>query len=353
MSIQRNDGIALALELGFDDDDTSLVLNVAELESSLSVSIPYGAECSLLHSSGSFVLLGSSSTSVRVPCLSGKWKLVGLYEDSTVDQNSSSEGDDDTNTCELKRLYPLQNLTEAYAFLRFRQMPKSLTYQQRKQFRQNTRRRFFIDNEGFLCRQLASLSKSASIAKKLMRKNYRRVPTIRQALDLVASDHAKHHEGHNRAEKRLSREYYIPNLRQLVIDAKNDCSSCMNFRPSPKTVAEPILTTRPLELVMADLTFLPFADSEGYKVILLSRITLRNTIGPVLSKGRKWNQFPISSTMFFARMDPLNELISIMAKNSSIAACPLRLLVSDGLLYPTVLLATHSAKVSLRSPTRQ
>ena len=83
------------------------------------------------------------------------------------------------------------------------------------------------------------------------------------AWDAIVADHIKNHDGHNRAEGRLSALFLIHDIRRLCESVCKQCSHCIGFNTSLPKVVTPILTTRVMELVMFDLFFLPVADAEG------------------------------------------------------------------------------------------
>ena len=83
------------------------------------------------------------------------------------------------------------------------------------------------------------------------------------AWDAVVADHIKNHDGHNRAETRLSQLFLIHGVRSLCESVSKQCQHCFSFNTSLPKVVTPILTTRIMQLVMFDLFFLPIADAEG------------------------------------------------------------------------------------------
>ena len=72
---------------------------------------------------------------------------------------------------------------------------------------------------------------------------------VLRALDgweVVVTDHKKYHDGHNRAETRLSEHYLITGLRMLCEAVCKQCQQCFGFNTSLPKVVTPILTTRPM-----------------------------------------------------------------------------------------------------------
>jgi transposase InsO family protein len=97
------------------------------------------------------------------------------------------------------------------------------------------------------------------------------VPRLGAMWKLIEKDHRKHHEGHNRAETRLNQHHYLPNCRQYVEYCQKQCTRvCGVFGHMPKGCVQPIITSRPLQLVMFDLFFLPCADATGRNICVLA-----------------------------------------------------------------------------------
>ena len=89
------------------------------------------------------------------------------------------------------------------------------------------------------------------------------------AWDVVVTDHKQYHDGHNRSEIRLAEHYLIHGIRVLCEAVCKQCQQCFGFNTSLPKVVTPILTTRPMQLVMFDLFFLPFADTQGRSVCIM------------------------------------------------------------------------------------
>ena len=51
--------------------------------------------------------------------------------------------------------------------------------------------------------------------------------------------------------------------------ARSQCSTCDAFAAAPVKTVTPIITTRPMQLVMFDLFFLPFADKYGRTIVIM------------------------------------------------------------------------------------
>jgi hypothetical protein len=102
-------------------------------------------------------------------------------------------------------------------------------------------------------KRTAKQSFSSKIRQKMY--NTRRVLRHAEALQVVAKDHAVHHDGHNTAETRLDQQYYIHELRAKVaaVGGRN-CTTCATHEPLRKKPVQPILTRRKGQLVMFDLT---------------------------------------------------------------------------------------------------
>ena len=154
----------------------------------------------------------------------------------------------------------------AFRWLKFKKETKWLashTPAQRTKWKENVKKRYRLVGDTLMYhkggRQRANLP--ATLRTQA-------VPwvTVLRALDAwnaVVADHIKHHDGHNRAETRLSEQFLIYDVRRLCEHVSKQCQHCFGFNTSLPKVVTPILTTRIMQLVMFDLFFLPIADSEG------------------------------------------------------------------------------------------
>lgn len=140
---------------------------------------------------------------------------------------------------------------------------------QAKNWRSNTRRRYVV-TDGVL-RYNSILRKKTGLAAKLAdcSRPFIDIPRQGEAWDLVETDHREHHDGHNRTEMRLGKRYLIPQLRALVDYARAQCGPCKTFVSVTKPAVTPIITSRPMQLVMFDLFFLPFADHFGRHIVMM------------------------------------------------------------------------------------
>lgn len=145
-------------------------------------------------------------------------------------------------------------------------IPKNLLgrhmYSARKAFTQNCRRRFKLKNGRLYYNAARRKVKSLPARMRRLQFPEKLVPSEREAKEIVFDDHRSRHEGHERTCERLSKSYIIKDLRNLVRAARAACPTCDAWRPEPKSSAEAILTTRPLELVMFDLSKMPFPCSD-------------------------------------------------------------------------------------------
>jgi hypothetical protein len=148
-------------------------------------------------------------------------------------------------------------------------------WENRKDFKKNARRRFKVDEDDSGAPQLyydCSSRVRKSLPKQLAvsMKRFRMVPRMAESWRIVEADHRKHHDGHNRAEFRLSQEYVIPRLRMYLEYARSQCDEvCGMFTRMPKGCVAPIMTTRPWQLLMFDLFFLPCKDKNGCCICIL------------------------------------------------------------------------------------
>ena len=156
-----------------------------------------------------------------------------------------------------------EHLDRVYAYLAKGMKPSFGSAGQRRNFVVNTKKRYVIQDRKLMYR--CSRRKVANIARRLQRASicYLQVPTQTEAWRIVQTDHLQKHDGHNRAETRLGSRYMIPHLREMALRARVGCQTCETFEKPTKNVTTPIITTRPMQLVMFDLFKLPFEDAEG------------------------------------------------------------------------------------------
>jgi hypothetical protein len=135
----------------------------------------------------------------------------------------------------------------------------------RRAWTQNCRRRFRL-HKGVLQRRVGQDKKS--FPKRLDAKVYpwRTIPTEYDIPEILKTDHECGHDKINRMEGRVSRQYYIPNIRELL--TKYKCAVCQEWKPVKHRETTPIYTSRPLQLVMFDLTKMPMRAPCGSNYIL-------------------------------------------------------------------------------------
>jgi hypothetical protein len=85
---------------------------------------------------------------------------------------------------------------------------------------------------------------------------------------LIRDDHLKNHSSFNEAEERLGDLYQHKMMRDMIRYCRSNCTTCDSFSRAPKGIVRAIITSRPLELVMFDLFFLPCADGEGRDICI-------------------------------------------------------------------------------------
>ena len=136
-------------------------------------------------------------------------------------------------------------------------------------FIHNTRRRYELKGGRLYYKR--GRRKAKNLPKRIMRSSVPNVEVVRQDLAwlIVEADHKKYHDGHNRAEERLGNRYLIVRVRTMTKYARDLCKVCESFENTIKDAVQPIITTRPMELVMFDLFFLPFKDDEGQGICMM------------------------------------------------------------------------------------
>ena len=89
-------------------------------------------------------------------------------------------------------------------------------------------------------------------------------------LDIVQSFHARAHDGRGRLEQKLKMFYhYNGGVRDCVQEVFGGCARCKEFSQKIGKGVQAIITNRPYELIMFDLTKLPMATGDGFVWLLL------------------------------------------------------------------------------------
>jgi hypothetical protein len=147
----------------------------------------------------------------------------------------------------------------------------SRTPKMKKNFKQNVRRRFKVE-EGELWYNRGRRARTGFPRQiTSAHRPYVMIPRMGRMWAIIEEDHRQHHDGHNRAEMRLDLDYFIPGKRAYIEYAHTMCKDvCQIWDRMPKGVVIPIITSRPLQLLMFDLFFFPCADSHGNTICCLA-----------------------------------------------------------------------------------
>jgi hypothetical protein len=136
-------------------------------------------------------------------------------------------------------------------------------------WKENVRKRYYVMDTKLMYHKAGRDRVNLPATLKTQASPWVEVLRALDAWEVVVADHQKYHDGHNRAEVRLSEHYLIHGIRRLCEHVSRQCQQCFGFNTSLPKVVTPILTTRPMELVMFDLFFLPFADAQGRSVCIM------------------------------------------------------------------------------------
>ena len=136
-------------------------------------------------------------------------------------------------------------------------------------FTHNTRRRYEMKDGRLYYKRGHRTAKN--LPKRMMRTRMPNVEILRldMAWRIVEADHKKYHDGHNRAEARLANLYLIVRVRTFMKYARSLCNLCEGFEHTTKDAVQPIITSRPMELIMFDLFYLPFKDDEDQGICMM------------------------------------------------------------------------------------
>ena len=134
---------------------------------------------------------------------------------------------------------------------------------ERKNVRKNAKRRFLILGDHlvqFTLRRKARPKSLCGMLREAFGKNRICVPR-EEMLALAIADEREHHDGRHRMMARLQADY-VPDgggrgWRDVITTARSTCPICDQWVHEQARVTEVICTTRPMELVMFDVTTMP------------------------------------------------------------------------------------------------
>ena len=139
-----------------------------------------------------------------------------------------------------------------------------------KSFRQNCRRRYRISSDGHLQYKRATTSASsltAQLAAALC--EYRTIPFADEEWDIVASAHQRNHKCINALERMVNQQYAVHELRDIALEVRKRCVECEKFAPPHKVGPTWILTSRPGQIIMFDLSTLKITLEDGTALHML------------------------------------------------------------------------------------
>ena len=239
------DGRKLCAQLDLEFDKTQIV----------SVSAQHGKQTVHPGAHGDYLI---SADHIQRGCLN--WYLEPFISQSSCDQPKLDN-----------------NMALRDAYLRTGSIPVHLQgtqqYTKRKHWTQYTRTHYHISvtTDTLMKKPYSTLPPKSFAKKLLLRLNPKpRICLYGDAALLKAREvHAQQHDGHNRVEETLQRDYVIEHLRRNVLIAISECDTCSKHAPSAKKAPTPIYTSRPHELVMMDLKKMPMSTADGYVYLLV------------------------------------------------------------------------------------
>ena len=152
-----------------------------------------------------------------------------------------------------------------YAVLAHRAKPKD------KYFRRDTRRYYFLDEEGRMWCKKQQRDQYLSTARQLLAQiapNRLVVPSRTEMVQICCAYHDRAHDGRDRLMYALGNYYKFRGLRDVVEEVIKACTRCSEFSKRYPKLVQAIITSRPMELVMFDLTAMPANAPDGSKWIL-------------------------------------------------------------------------------------
>ena len=154
---------------------------------------------------------------------------------------------------------------------------KGLLGKRRRSWTSNVRHRWEMRGLDLYQKQDSYKKKSLAAEIRAECRPRKLVLTLEDAKSIVEADHVAFHDGHNRGEFRLGGSYIFPvasdgtgGLRSMVQAACRNCELCKDYTPVPNISTSTIITRHPMELVMFDLSFMPWRDPKtGFTAFLL------------------------------------------------------------------------------------
>ena len=223
-----------------------------------------------------------------VECSSYTFELHGPYEDEEDNDESlikQSESHDlsDAGSCsssssssrweDLMRFryrYEDPYQQERYEYLVAKKFPDRLSSSEHKTWKKNLKRFYELGDNGKLYRK--ANDDVQSVPRSVLARLHPRKEVVRSrkhAIKLVLERHNRAHDGRDRILHVFNKDYFFKGIKKVIDYVCSQCETCQEFKWNQPKMVQAIITSRPMELMMFDLTSLKFEDQEGHRHIFV------------------------------------------------------------------------------------
>lgn len=191
----------------------------------------------------------------------------------------------DQSTVSPYNMQSEKSWADKYLYLRFGTLPtqyrvtesmqkrqKRVVQQRCKSFKLNCRRRYRVQN-GLL--QYNCMAYGTKLQKTIPRRidqiafPWKTCMPHDQMVKICQKAHDEHENCIPRLERNLGRRFQCKFLRRILTQIRDNCAVCNEWKSAPKAVSESIITRRPYQLVMFDVTTMDMPDPDGYMHIMM------------------------------------------------------------------------------------
>ena len=168
-------------------------------------------------------------------------------------------------------VYTDSKMQERYNYLKHGRLPKTITEAKlKKQWRKHCIKRYYLDDSGMWCRTGMDRPYTTMARQGTSLHNPVRwvVPDDTAMLKLVLADHNVGHDGRDRTVYNMTVHYKFKGIKKIVDKVIGSCERCSEFKIGHPTTSHAIITSRPLEIVMFDLSNMPMTSPSGNRIVL-------------------------------------------------------------------------------------
>ena len=198
-----------------------------------------------------------------------------LSEEASDLESVSSASSSQSNWEGLMRFrykYEDPQQQERYQYLVAKKFPLHLAKSERKTWKKNLKKFYVLGENGKLYRKSNEdvLSFSRSIQARLHPLK-EVVRSKKHAMRLMLERHERAHDGRDRLLTTFNNEFFFKGIKAIIEYVCGECLTCKMFSGKQPKMTQAITTTRPMEIVMFDLTRLKFRDEEGFEYLFVMK----------------------------------------------------------------------------------